>query len=583
MGSIADKLDYLEKTKSRFMKAMSDLGYEVTSATTLRRAVDYLVEEAVRKQAEDFDVSDLPEYWHESMRDALVHTMMLGDDYVHHLVTTDNHYNTNYKKSVTIQSLLWGTGLFSKVLNLGDLTDTHSAEQATNAIADYHDLYGDNLLFAIGNHDDFSSDESLLLPLVENNAALQGDVQHFNYYLDDDENKIRYVVLNSPKGGETSTAVERVRTAPDGYHVMILTHYPFYWYRNDFWGEDDIRDPWDIIGDNGLLQTIMLNSVPFIGVFSGHEHTDGFKDYLNFGLAAQVALNNDGTSNNAKPWPKTQGTNTEQAVTIVSVNTETCDVQFYRIGRTCSFGRNWSYNYGSALDAKFAKGVFLNSNKSISGGTAKQFTYSGALPVRDGQGNLVNYYVINKSEAAIYWAYEFLFASGEYKNRPSYEVSSPPGRIKVTRVNHYSAPAATIDQFLFCIEIQNGDADADDFELISNIEDYNLGWDFGSVPWIDRLWWYNGSSYDGYAGSKLINVTPGATYRITLDSDVTCNYFCVMNMGVDGYKKNALYNSGGSKFTQTTITIPTGCKYIVLSGENLSGNTNKVHMTEVTT
>ena len=582
MGSIADKLDYLGKTKSRFMKAMSDLGYEITSATTLRQAVDYLVEEAVRKQVEDFDVSDLPEYWHESMRDALVHTMMLGDDYVHHLVTTDNHYDVNYKKSVTIQSLLWGTGLFSKVLNLGDLTDTHSAAQATNAIADYHDLYGDSLLFAIGNHDDFGSDESLLLPLVESNSALQGDVQHFNYYLDDDENKIRYIVLNSPKGGETSTAVGRVRTAPDGYHVMILSHYPFYWYRNDFWGEDDIRDPWDIIGDNGLLQTIMLNGIPFIGVFSGHEHTDGFKDYLNFGLAAQVALNNDGTSNNAKPWPKTQGTNTEQAVTIVSVNTKTCDVQLYRIGKTCSFGRKWSYNYGAALEARFAKGVFL-STTGIVGGTSKQFTYTGALPVRDGQGNVINYYVINNSEAAHCWTYEYLFSSGEYSSRLSYEVSSIPGRIKVTRVNHYSAPAATIDQFLLCIEIQNGDADADDFELISNIEDYNLGWSFDSVSWIDRLWWETGSSYDGYAGSRLINVTPGATYQFSLDSDVTCNYFCVLDMGVDGYRRSRLYNSGGSKFTQTTITIPAKCKYIVISGENFSGNTGKVHMTEVTT
>lgn len=596
MGNIADKLNYLDVTKKRLFKAMTDLGYEIDRTTTFREAVDMLLEESIRHQADDFDVSDLPEYWHESMRDALVYTLMLGDEYVHHLVTTDNHYEVNQKKSVTIQRLLFGTGLFSKVLNLGDITDGKTEGQAAHAIEDYHDNFGDNFLFAIGNHDDFNLDNSLLLPLVEDNASLHGDVQHFNYYLDDDENKIRYVVVNTPKSdGGAATAVERVRTAPFGYHVMLLTHYPFYSYYNDFWGEDDIREPWNVVGDNGLLQTVLLNNIPFIGILCGHEHTDGYVDYLDFGLVSQTALSNDSYGQkDAAPWPKTVGTNTEQAVTIVSVNTKTNDVRFYRIGMPCRFGRRWSYRYNAAQNAQFVKSVLLSGGQSITKGTESQFTYNASLPIRDGQGNQIPYFVINKSAADLYWMYEYQFEDGVYKARPSYKVNDEHEYSKVKRaaVTHGQNFQESNDRFLLGLEIQDGTADAEDFELVSSLADYDLGWDFSNVPWVSDCWWSTSTSNpgiiktteSGYAGSKFIRVLPNTTYKFSVDDQS----FSFVYGKVLGFDENGVFQGDlikVSRRTATDMTFTTGesTKYVLITAENLSGLTAKAKLEEVTT
>lgn len=595
MGSIADKLTYLGNTKSRFMKAMTDLGYEVTGMTTLRQAVDMLVAEAIKKQAEDFDVSDLPEYWRESMRDALAHTMMLGDDYVHHLVSTDNHYDVNQKKSVDIQRLLYGTGLFSKVINLGDLTDGGStsawATQSAHAIADYHDIYGDDLLFAIGNHDDcHSGSSSYLYPLISGNTSLKGnDVQNFNYYFDDDEHKIRYVVANTPSSASASTQekIASIFTAPSGYHVMLLTHYSFYSFISDFYGDE--RAPYDLVGDQGIFAKVLLNRIPFIGVFAGHEHSDAYVDYLNCGLVHQLTLNNDSYGvKDAAPWPKTVGTNTEQAVTIVSVNPKTQDVQCYRIGKTCRLGRTWGWKYSASLTPEFKKNIWISGDGTgtIASGSDSQFFYTAALNYRDGNGNAINRYVVNRGEANIYWRYELQYdASGNVVNRASVSTGEASAYSKVKRAKIPSNRYA--EKCLLCIETQNGTANENDFTLAESLSDYDLGWDFSSVPWVDNCLWQSSgdgaskSTSNGYAGSKFVHVKPNTKYRFSVDdAGWSFQYAIVLAFNENGDYIAQLASPSAAGATQIVFTTTAKTKYVLISVENLSGYTNKARLEE---
>lgn len=532
------------------------------------------IKELVVAEETSFDVSSLPDYWEDAVRDALVYTTALGDDYVHHLFTTDNHYDINYKKSVDIQRLLWATGLYSKVINLGDITDTHSQTQADNVIADYSD-YGDDFLLAIGNHDDFGSDNSILLPLIENNENLQGnDVQHFNYYLDDDVNKIRYIVHNAPNSGRNFTdKVALVKNAPSGYQCMILSHYPAYGYTSEF--SDPPQAAWNAMGDNGLFDTTLLGDVPLIGFFCGHEHIDYHKDYLDAGIVHQNTLSNDGHSNDAVHYQKTVGTNTEQAITIVSVNTARQKVKFYRIGMPTSYGRRWEYSYKKSADEPKIKRLFLGTG-GIVVGTNAQYT---ALPALD---NDKKYYLINNGDTTVYWEYRYDYLNGtkvaRYSNRWTYKKYFQ----KVIARQIVRPATSSADKFIFGFETNETTGNLDDFEIVTSIDQYDFGFDFADVPWTENRWLKDDNTIqtiEGYALSDLINLREGEQYKFSVDdANWNTQYLYVYGMTNDGVIQSVLNQHTRQTVSSISFTVPDGCRYVVITGENLVGYLDKVQL-----
>lgn len=534
------------------------------------------IKEMIVAEDTDFDVSSLPDYWEDAVRNALVYTTALGDDYVHHLFTTDNHYDVNQKKSVDIQQLLWATGMYSKVICLGDITDGHTQTQADNVIADYED-YGDDFLLAIGNHDDFNSDSSILLPLIEDNENLQGnDVQHFNYYLDDDENKIRYIVHNAPKSSDFSDKVALVTGAPSGYQCMILSHYPAYAYLSEF--SDPPSQAWDVIGDDGLFSSVLLNDEPFIGFFCGHEHIDYHVDYLSAGIVHQMALSNDACSSvkDAVHYQKTVGTDTEQAITIVSVNTAKQKVKFYRIGMPTTYGRRWEYSYKKDASEPTIKQLKLLGGGTITEGTKAQFAY---LPALD---NDKYYYLVNNGNTTVHWEYRLDYLNGAYVSRYSHGWTfSPFAKVNARCVVPPSTSSA--DQFLFGFETNETTGSLDDFELVTNLDQYDFGYDFDEVPWYDGKW-YDGTglaSYAGYAASDLIKVREGETYRFSVDiSGWSTQYLHIAAMTGDGLRHSSLVYITKGSTSAASFTIPEGIKYIVISSDQLSGNTDKVQLVQ---
>ena len=533
------------------------------------------IKEMIVAEDTDFDVSSLPDYWEDAVRNALVYTTALGDDYVHHLFTTDNHYDTNQKKSVDIQQLLWATDMYSKVICLGDITDSHSQTEADHVIADYED-YGDDFLLAIGNHDDFNSDSSILLPLIEDNENLQGnDVQHFNYYLDDDENKIRYIVHNAPKSSDFSDKVALVTGAPSGYHCMILSHYPAYEYLSEF--SDPPAQAWNAMGDDGLFTSVLLDDNPFIGFFCGHEHIDYHVDRLGAGIVHQMALSNDACSSvkDAVHYQKTVGTDTEQAITIVSVNTAKQKVKLYRIGMPTTYGRRWEYSYKKEASAPTIKQIYLGGNGNIQAGTKAQFAYFPAL------NNDKDYYLVNNGNTTVYWEYRLDYLSGAYVYRYSYGWTfSPFAKVNARKIVRPSTQSS--DQFLFGFETQETTGSLDDFELVTSLDQYDFGYDFDEVPWYDGKW-YDGNlvSNTGYAASDLIKVREGETYQFSVDiSGWSTQYLHIAAITDDGFLNSSLVRKSNSSTSSASFTIPEGIRYIVISSDQLSGNTDKVQLVQ---
>lgn len=610
MGSIADKLDYLSRTKSRFMKAMSDLGYEVTSATTLRQAVDFLVEEAVRKQAEDFDVSSLPEYWGDNVKDALAHVLVLGDDYVHHLVTTDNHYNINYRKSPDIMTLLQDTGLFSRVINLGDVTDSHTQAQAENVLSDYAPFIG-NMLFAIGNHDDSGAgSESVLYPLIEDDETLQGTPETFNYYWDDTSHKIRYIVYNSPSysgTGAFATIYNWATGVPDGWTVLVLSHYAGMSFMSDFTQVEPVQTGTLTPYANNLRPFFMANDNKyFAGWIAGHEHTDSLAVDTPFGVIHQAVLNNDGHSNDAAPWPKTQGTATEQAVTIMSINPTAKIVKFYRIGAVTRYGRSFEYSYAKPASGQghWIPDYWINTTPDFATGTGdagkRAFLWSELLPLMDENGNKLMYQVYSKSGVSAYWFYGIAMDENYTVSR----VSTPQRRLGAFNIGNGNPPRGGGSQpgmpsdakFAYiAIEWDSADIDASDLVLTDNptletlISQYGVS--FSNVVWQDNYWIKyppNGLTAEtGTAVALYIIVNPGATYRLSVNDSgyTTTKPFCQI-YGIDRWRESTqiLYQSKnrGSSLP-ITFTVPETCGLICIGLGDVVGYTDKVVLEEAST
>lgn len=603
MGSIADKLDYLGKTKSRFMKAMTDLGYEVTSATTLRQAVDLLVAEAIRKQAEDFDVSSLPEYWGDNVKDALAHVLILGNDYVHHLITTDNHYNINYRNSPDIMALLQDTGLFSRVINLGDVTDSHTQAQADNVLADYAPFIG-NMLFAIGNHDDSGAgSESVLYPLISGDDSLQGTPETFNYYWDDENYKIRYIVYNSPNVASFTPIETWAKGVPDGWSVLILSHYAGMPFLSDFSQVEPVQAGTRTPYANNLRPFFMANDNKyFAGWIAGHEHTDSLAVDTPFGVIHQAVLNNDGHSNDAVPWPKTQGTATEQAVTIMSINPKAKIVKFYRIGAVTRFGRSFEYSYAKPASGQghWIPDYWINSTPDFATGTGDEgkraFLWSELLPLQDENGDRIKYQAYSKNKVSPFWFYAIALDENYNVTRCS------DNGLSVGAVNFWSGggsqrkgylPASSKRCFV-AIEWNSENIDASDIVLTDNPTLETLvsqfGVSFENVTWQDNYWIKyppNGLEADtGTAVALYVIVNPGATYRLSVNDSgyATEIPFCQI-YGIDRWRESTriLYQSKNKGYSlPITFTVPETCGLICIGLGDAVGFTDKIVLEEVT-
>lgn len=606
MGTVVDKLNYLAATKDKFMQAMKMLGKDVDELT-LREAVNLLYEDAIDRYADSLDVSTLPAYWEESVKDGLRHTLTLGDGYVHHLVTTDNHYNANYRKSPLIMQVLQSTGLYGRVVNLGDITDTHAQAQADNVLADYQPFLG-NLLFAIGNHDDFDGGvNSVLYPLIKDDTSLQGSPETFNYYWDDTTHKIRYIVYNSVSNNSSfSTISGWAQGVEDGWSVLILSHYAGLPFMSDYSQTTPVKTTHSTFAKN-LEYFFLSNHQKYLaGVISGHEHTDSLATAAPFEILHQAVLNNDGHSNDAKPWPKTSGTDTEQAVTIMSINPTTKDVRFYRIGKVTSYGRSWGYSYAtSAGSGHWIPDYWINSNNNFASGSSttgkRAMLWSTILPTKDADGNAIRYQVYARNnETYPYWWYALATKSDGTKKRYS------DGNVSNRAVNFGAGWGSqgryTIDTeyeaFFVAVEWNSDTISPDNIILTTNptLEELvdTIGVDFDDAEWInDKYATFNpnsgnvGVSTDaGTATAQYIRVTPGATYRLDVDSeDYPRGALWMAIFGIDrwrwGKEIMRAQESWGVKLP-ITFTVPNDCGLVCISLGDMVGFTDKVKLEIVT-
>lgn len=386
MGTISEKLDYLEETKDHFFSAMDLLGYSVDN-DSFRSAVDKLYVDALAPTLDDLDTSSIVSYYEDEVKEALAHTMILGDDYVHHIVLADQHYTMNFLHSFAIVSLLQNTGLFSKIILLGDNANNNDSANYTPLINEYSQFAGD-VAIVYGNHD-YEDD----IVQVYRNVVSQDDDFVFDaetgltYYYDDSDFKIRYIFL--PTGGKNDWATARVEEMPEGWTAVLCCHYALYsplkTEPSEYYsGTSHSTRATDYAEFYNFAKTQKLFKDPSrICVWlHGHTHRDALDN--KFGVW-DLSINTDSYKQNlivSNPH-RIEGTTSEQSITILSINPKTHIVETKKIGfsdapyydamrfnyNDISFVDDWEPNVSFNSD-----GVWNSTNGSI--GRIKPFLFN---------------------------------------------------------------------------------------------------------------------------------------------------------------------------------------------------------------
>lgn len=571
MGTLSEKLNYLAETKRRFYAAMDALGYGVTAETTFRDAVNLLYSETFDDEIAEYDYSLLPEYYVDPVKGALKYALMLGNGYIHHTIITDSHFPLNYNHSPLIAKTLQQTGLFSKLIHLGDIMDSYEGLATAES---YFGEFNGEMLFAIGNHEPYSDSAKMAEiynAFLSDFDDLQGTPEEFNYYWDDTTNHVRYIVFNNvnktASWEKNPPWLSWATSLPAGWTFLTLSHYP-------------------TLGSLGYhaprFAALGLN---FAGSVYGHQHYDASYNifngthaitFLNDGTTAQY--NSNGTVNTTNP--KIQNTANDAVVTIMSFNPTTKDVQFYRIGNHYEIPTVVSYKYNA--ESKWLSRKYISGEGQIKDQTASEavdeYTYNKLVSLKDGNGNAKRTYIYLPTDKQIERALIGLFkANGDFMTRSLYLVTFR--NIIVLDPTVYYSPTtaaenyAALNSAVATVETY-ADIDADDIVLTeqmpmiysSPLEDieWELGYyrDYGG----GRAWTQPATSGDTARMKEPTPIVAGANYKLYF-TDGTKPSWCRLSyadIGLYGISNaTPTFNASGELY----FTVPQNgdIKYLLVS------------------
>lgn len=448
----------------------------------------------------DIDVRDIEPYFVSDVEDAMDYVRTLGTtDWVHHIVVTDTHFRKNYGHSTPIVKAMQDTGKFSKVINLGDITDDGTQSNYEAAAENYSQFNGD-MLFAIGNHDNlftgyeqywydaFLSDDTDITTTPE-------DIAKFNYYWDDADHSIRYIVYGySSASGGAAYAIDKIKSAPAGYAIITLCHYK-------------------ALIESTILIPLIGRELEYIGGIAGHYHIDG-DSHLYADMYNETWLNNDGHANDNASYPKTDGTVDSQAITIMSINTTTRVVKFYRIGIPTALGQTWQYTYvkGGSVD-EWLTGGYWGSGTVIS--NANGYISTKKFPAYDENNNEINYYIHHASGTPSQIAYIGFNADGDSASSRKAPSANAVWNYQMG-FNHTRLNSSTVAYGISVIVASVSDPD----DLVISTTPEALGRGFGSSLW-ETGFYLNSSAQNttdtDSASSMAFDVLPNTTYKFTVD------------------------------------------------------------------
>lgn len=321
---------------------------------------------------------DVAPVYRKSVVDTLNYVEALGSEYVHYIVITDMHYPQNGRMSLKLVNTLMDSGHFAKILNLGDVVNTTVASELNMLLFDNVGKYNGDIIFAIGNHDTisgsgkFGDDELYKALLSKADYTYRSSDDHYNYYYDDTLRKIRFIVWDTIHSPSASLDwVESCMPTDATWTVFLCSHY--YPKTADI---AETSESWMADADSERIISILSSASCKVGGYlAGHKHKDIFgKVNSKFYLTCFL---DDGQRSSEVSKVEPANFYNHQALTIMSVNEQTGDVKYKRIGNFKTYVE-FGYNYTTLTDYK-TEGSAID-HQSVYGFNASDFRVNVVLP-----------------------------------------------------------------------------------------------------------------------------------------------------------------------------------------------------------
>lgn len=318
-------------TNVRIVKGDEEV-YEVTGA--LKQSI---------KNTFYIGVDAVPDYYHVnnyiSGKAARINTLGEAGDDVFFFIT-DVHWELNAKHSPALIEYLSHNCKIARLFDGGDLANG----VIPKAIKAYDSAFDGRIYRVCGNHDWFPPEtgKSLYYWLNSNNYDQNGDAFGHYWYIDNVQQKIRYITLNSFKhSGDTVSSgweygydadqiawfTNEALNVPNGYDVIVFAH----WFRNKQGGYTGYTDIESAIAS---FNADTSDHGRVICIFQGHAHWDAVFHTSSGVPVITTTCDKYDISNepDISEEVRTLGTINEQAFEVCVLNREAKTITCVRIG-----------------------------------------------------------------------------------------------------------------------------------------------------------------------------------------------------------------------------------------------------------
>lgn len=297
---------------------------------------------------DDIRLEDIVSYYQEPTQNVANEINALGDEYVSFVAVADTHGSNNKNNSQNIIRYLLKNTKANRLFHLGDISAGNWSEHEYRTWFAPFENCIPKVFVALGNHDLSNTtmeDVSVIYDdLLANKNYLYGNPERFYYYFDDTTRKIRYLVINTSDGNQNQVTNNQIDWIADSVQLPSTEWKLIAFGHMDIMPNDPIMNGWNTHSETPITNALSSTNGTIIGYFCGHEHCDLIQK-VNDKFYEIMLLNDncskDTTFEEITNPERVAGTISEQALSVISINTTTGDVTIMRIGA----GENMSYNY----------------------------------------------------------------------------------------------------------------------------------------------------------------------------------------------------------------------------------------------
>lgn len=302
-----------------------------------------------------YSINNVIEYYRTPTLAVAADVNDLSDDWQSFVFITDTHGSGNKQHSQAIGLYILSNTPAKMIVLGGDYSvDTWSKTEYDNYMNPFVDSdFIEDIYAVFGNHETYGggtaeAKQSIYDDFLEDKTNITGVLADNYYYLDDTQNKIRYMFLNTSDSGsayvmsnaQINWITDNVVLPTAEWSLVVIGHVSLYQmggvtYSNESNGSDIISA---IENCNGTI----------IGYICGHQHVDITEKHGTFQHTTLICdkFENINYYNGISVTDRVSGTESEQGVSVISINTTTKQVVIRRIG--AGRNRTLSYTYEQA-------------------------------------------------------------------------------------------------------------------------------------------------------------------------------------------------------------------------------------------